>query len=157
MQFLSKGKEGDGLLLAAAGLIRLNYLQTKEENGVLHFDPPLSYRKLSLREMIPAPGQSAIGIEVRSDDGEIHERLRSVNHFFTWAAVTAERAFLRRLGGGCATPVGAYAKVGFEGLKLSAFVAQNKDQVWRGEKTGKGHDAENLGKTLAEEYLQNRL
>ncbi len=148
---LSEGKTGDSLLLAAAGLKRLDYLQGDHKEGVLRFDPPLPFRKLSIEEMIPAPGQAAIGIEIRSNDIENGERFKLLNHAPTWAAVMAERAFLRGMGGGCATPMGAHGSIGFDGLRLRAIVGRDDRRIWRGEKTGERRNAEALGQTLADE------
>ena len=83
------------ILLAAAGLDRL---------GIRHYQD-LQFQKLSLTEMVPAPGQGAIAIQCRS------ESIHKFAHLFcetTRLAVSLERAFLRRLGGGCQTPVGAH-------------------------------------------------
>ena len=148
---LSEGNAGDALLLAAAGLKRLDFLRGDASEGNLHGEPALPYRKLSIQEMIPSPGQAAIGIEVRSEDGETQERLKSINHLPSLAAVTAERAFLDTVGGGCAAPIAAHATVGIDGLHLVAMVAHDSNRIWRGEKDGPRRDAENIGKILAEE------
>ena len=153
---LSEGSSGDALLLAAAGLKRLDFLRGETSKGNLHGEPSFSYRKLSILEMIPAPGQAAIGIETRSDDGETQERLKSINHSPSFGAVTAERAFLDAVGGGCSAPIAAHAVAGFDGLRLIAMVAQDPKHIWRGEKSGSRRDAENLGKGLAEEYHQTK-
>jgi hydroxymethylbilane synthase len=152
---LADGKAGEAVLLAAAGLRRLNFLRGDAKDGTLEFEPRLPFRKLSVSEMIPAPGQGAIGIEARSEDGEILERLKSVNHAPTRDAVLAERAFLNTIGGGCAAPLAAYASISWEGLKLVAIVAEN-GKVWRGEKIGTRMQAQALGQSLAKEYLMNR-
>ena len=84
-----------GTLLAAAGLERL---------GIRHYKN-LQFKKLSLSEMVPAPGQGAIAIQCRT------ESVPKFAHLFcetTRVAVSLERAFLRGLGGGCQTPVGAH-------------------------------------------------
>ncbi|MBI4028047.1 MAG: hydroxymethylbilane synthase [Verrucomicrobia bacterium] len=150
---LCNGKPGDALLLAVAGLKRLDFLRGDAREGTLRFDPALGYRRLTLDEMIPAPGQGAIGMETRADDGETIERLKSVNHPSTRDAVTAERAFLERIGGGCAAPLAAHATVGLDGLRLNAVVRREDGSVWRGVKTGPRREAESLGQMLAEECL----
>ncbi|PWH18269.1 MAG: hydroxymethylbilane synthase [Ardenticatenia bacterium] len=87
----------DGVVVAAAGLIRLGL-----EGHITH---PLSYE-----EMLPAPAQGALAVQCRAGDSAVLELLRPIHHVPTWAAVTAERAFLSGLGGGCAAPVAAYAE-----------------------------------------------
>ncbi len=149
---LCDGESGDALLLAAAGLKRLNYLQSAQLKGNLRFDPPLPYRRLTIEEMLPAPGQAAIALEILCEDGVTQERLRGVNHPPTWSAVMAERAFLRTIGGGCATPIAAHATVGFDGLRLMAVVKLAGDNVWRSQKIGERRNAEALGEALGQEY-----
>lgn len=84
----------DGLVLAEAGLRRLGL----GEHIVEVLDPSW---------MLPAVGQGAIGVECRADDGETRHWVEAVNDPATWAAVTAERAMLNALGGGCLVPIGA--------------------------------------------------
>ncbi|HCN28314.1 MAG TPA: hydroxymethylbilane synthase [Verrucomicrobiales bacterium] len=94
----------DAVLLAAAGLLRLGLMQGDRigiEGMTLH--------ALILDEarFLPAAGQGAIAIECRQDDEESIRLVRALNHEETEARVTAEREFLRLLGAGCQTPVGA--------------------------------------------------
>jgi len=84
----------DAILLAAAGLERLNRLSVASEI-------------LPLEVMLPAPGQAALAVQCRDED-QWRDLLSPINHAATYAAVTAERAFLRGLGGGCAMPVAAF-------------------------------------------------
>lgn len=84
-------------LLAAAGLDRLG----RSDVGVAIGDDV----------MLPAPGQAAIGIECRADDADTRALLAAINHQPTHAAVSAERAFTRALGGTCHSPVGALARL----------------------------------------------
>lgn len=147
------GRSGDALLLAVAGLRRMDLLRGETDEGAIVWDQPLAYRKLALDEMLPAPGQAAIGLEIRDDDGVNRERLRSVNHFNTWAAVTAERAFLKGLGGGCAAPVAAYGSVVGERLHLRGLVFDPSGRMRRGERDGERREAETLGLDLARECL----
>jgi hydroxymethylbilane synthase len=95
---LRKALDGqyDAIILAGAGLIRLGL-----QSHVTQW--------LSLDIMLPAPGQGALGIQCRSDDKITLEILSSLEDRSTRAAVTAERQFLKSLGGGCAIPVAAYA------------------------------------------------
>lgn len=85
----------DAILLAFAGLDRLGHSDVVTQ--VLDFD-----------DMLPAPGQGAIAVQTR-DEPAILEVLTSIHHRETALAVTAERAFLAGLGGGCSIPVAAYA------------------------------------------------
>ena len=71
---------------------------------------------LDLDAMLPAPGQAALGVQVRSDDEAVLRLVAALDHAETRAAVTAERQFLAGLGGGCSAPIAAYAWV--EGGRL---------------------------------------
>lgn len=93
----------DAVVLAQAGLERLEY--GAEIGQVIPFE-----------EMLPAPGQGALGVQCRNEI-EWLNLLADLNHRETWLAVTAERAFLRGLGGGCSMPIAAYAQ--FEGETLA--------------------------------------
>jgi hydroxymethylbilane synthase len=93
---LSKVESGrvHAAILAAAGLIRLEV----ERRITMFFDPP---------DWLPAPGQGAIAIQVRSDDAATRELFLSLDHAPTSIATRAERAFLAALDGGCQVPIGA--------------------------------------------------
>ncbi|MCC7518879.1 MAG: hydroxymethylbilane synthase [Verrucomicrobiae bacterium] len=150
---IAKAREGDALLVAAAGLRRLGFLEGSAVRGTLRHEPVLHFRLLGTREMIPAPGQAAIGIEIRADDGRTRERLRAVHDVPTWFRVRAERAFLRAMGGGCAAPMAAHGVVQAEQLELFAFSGGEGTQIWRGSREGRLRDAEVLGAALAAEAL----
>jgi len=87
----------DAIVLAFAGIKRL---KTK-----------LNYEILPLDQMLPAPGQGAIAIQIRRKDKNIENIVKTINHEPTQIETAAERSFLTALGGGCQVPVGAYAKV----------------------------------------------
>ncbi len=89
--------EYDAVVMALAGLERLRRLDVISE-------------EFTLDEMLPAPGQGALGVQGRSD-AESLERLVAINHFNTQLVVSAERGFLSGLGGGCSVPVAAYADI----------------------------------------------
>lgn len=150
---ISEAGEGEALLIAAAGLRRLDFLVGRETTGTLRHDPALHYRLLSVREMIPAPGQAAIGIEIRADDGVTRERLRPANDVTSWFCALAERAFLRAMGGGCAAPMAAHATAQVERLSLRAVVADDGGKTWHGSREGRLRDAEALGRALAQDAL----
>ncbi len=95
------------IILAQAGMdrLRLNLPST------LHSAP------IPIHSMLPAPGQGALAIQTHTDHKEIISILSSIHHLFTHQATTAERAFLKALGGGCLAPIAAYAE--FTSLKSS--------------------------------------
>ena len=90
--------EFDAIMLAEAGLIRLQM-----------DDLPRS--QLSLEQMLPAPGQGALGIEVRSEDDETIQAVASLDDAAARAAITAERTLLASLHGGCLAPIAAFAEI----------------------------------------------
>ncbi|MEN6603938.1 MAG: hydroxymethylbilane synthase, partial [Bryobacteraceae bacterium] len=100
----------DAILLAAAGLKRLGWGDRVSE-------------LLPAGVMCPAVGQGALAIETRDDDGDAHQIVRRLDDAVTRAAVTAERALLGALGGGCQVPIGCHATVDADALKLTAIVA----------------------------------
>jgi hydroxymethylbilane synthase len=130
----------DAILLAHAGLERLGYSDVITE--VLPFDV-----------MLPAPGQGAIAVQCR-EEAWIKEKLSLIHHLPTAQAVTAERAFLAALGGGCSLPLAAYAHIKDSTLTLTARVL-SVDGTRCIEVTGTASpfdsDAEALGAQLAEE------
>jgi hydroxymethylbilane synthase len=89
--------EYDAIVLAAAGVTRLGL-----EHDISEFLP--------FDLMLPAPGQGAVAVQCRAADEPTRARLQAIHHPATAAAVTAERAFLSGLGGGCSAPVAAYAE-----------------------------------------------
>ncbi len=97
---LRKLAEGelDAIVLAAAGLMRL---------GIV----PEHAAPMSVTEIIPAPGQGCLAIQARADDAPTLEALAALDHTATRTALIAERSVMRRLGGGCALPLGAFADV----------------------------------------------
>lgn len=107
---LGKLDEGefDAILLAEAGILRLE----------MH---DLTRTQFSLEEMLPAPGQGALGIEVRRDDAA-SEAVQLLDHMPTRAAVTAERTLLASLHGGCLAPIAALAQSTGDVMQLTATV-----------------------------------
>jgi hydroxymethylbilane synthase len=90
--------QADGIVLAAAGLIRLGLAGQITQ-------------RLDPEDFLPACGQGALAVEVRADDHAVLALCQALNHPPTWTCVTAERAFLAALGSGCRAPVGAYARM----------------------------------------------
>ncbi len=99
----------DAIVLAYAGLERLGLIDVVTQ--VLDFDA-----------MLPAPGQGAIAVQTRPDSAVL-ETLKTIHHLETALAVTAERAFLAGLGGGCSMPAAAYARREGEPFVVSGRVS----------------------------------
>jgi hydroxymethylbilane synthase len=100
--------------------------------------------------MLPCVGQGALGIEVRVGDEIIAKVCEWLNHFPTQQCVTAERAFLAAMGGGCQSPVAAYGEILGDKVRLRA--ASFRDgPVRRGEGSRPLAEAMALGRQLAEQ------
>jgi hydroxymethylbilane synthase len=102
--------EVDGLVLAAAGLARLG------------LDPPHS-RRLRVDEMVPAPGQGCLAIQVREEDRTTRAVVSVLDHLPSRRALEAERALVQLLGGGCDLPLGAFAATKGDRIRMVAIVA----------------------------------
>ncbi len=143
---LKKFREHDewsALILAAAGINRLK----PETNG-------LNVTPMPFSQMLPAPGQGALGIQVRTENSaDVRNLLRPLNDPATAAATTAERMFLQALGGGCGEPIAAYAEVNKEGLLELEGVAWliGETEPRRGKMVRRLDQAESLGVDLAVE------
>ena len=105
----AQGDEADGVILAAAGMIRLG-LQ----------DQVAEY--LSPQRFVPPPGQGILAVEARADDYRMLELLKAIDDVDTRYEATAERAFLERIGGGCSVPVGAYARCMGDNMLLTIYM-----------------------------------
>ncbi|MFT4929022.1 MAG: hydroxymethylbilane synthase [Phenylobacterium sp.] len=133
--------EYDAIILAAAGLIRLEM----PERIASHIEPEVS---------LPANGQGAVGIECRDSDTVVKGLLDALEHDETRYRVVAERAMNRRLEGGCQVPIGAYAVVDAGHIHLRGLVGSiDGTQIIRDEVSGSVNEAENLGIALAEKLL----
>jgi hydroxymethylbilane synthase len=118
------GDEYDGAVLAAAGLVRLGLTEHVAEY-------------LSAQRFVPPPGQGVLAVEIRADDDRMVDLLRSIDHVETRLAVTAERAFLAKLGGGCQLPVGAYARCQDELMMMTVFISSaSGDKAFRAKLEG---------------------
>ena len=151
LQKLAGQSELDAIVLAAAGLERLNFRVTPE--GQLQGDAVpdgLLATVLEPEVMLPCVGQGALGIEVREADERVAVICERLNHFHTRQCVTAERAFLRAMGGGCQSPIAAYAEVVENQIRLRA-VSFREGQVRRGEARRELHEPVALGEYLAAE------
>ena len=145
LQKLDDG-EFDAIILATAGLQRLNLSQRVCE-------------ELMPELCLPAVGQGAIGIESRADDSDIQALIAPLHHQPTADCVIAERAFNRRLQGGCQVPIAGYAvrseNNGQFELRLRGLVSsEDGSQVVRDEISGPVAEAERLGIALADSLLE---
>ncbi|PKM80981.1 MAG: hydroxymethylbilane synthase [Firmicutes bacterium HGW-Firmicutes-14] len=131
----------DAIILAAAGVERLGWRDRITE-------------RLSDDICLPAVGQGSIGIEIREGDREIYEVVQTLNHIYTWAAITAERALLKKLEGGCQIPIGALGTVEDGRLTLKGVVAglDGKDLI-KSEISGPADEAVSIGVELAEKLI----
>jgi hydroxymethylbilane synthase len=100
--------------------------------------------------MLPCVGQGALGIETRAEDERIATICERLNHFNTQQCVTAERAFLAAMGGGCQSPVGAYAEIVGSQIRLRA-VSFRDGTARRGEAKRPIKEAIELGEQIAAE------
>jgi porphobilinogen deaminase len=149
MQKVADRGEIDGTILALAGLKRLNF-QITPDGKILGDAVPdgLLATILDLDVMLPCVGQGAIGIEIRTEDERIAKICERLNHFNTFHCVTAERAFLQAMGGGCQSPVAAYAEIAGDKIAMRA-VSFHNNQVKRGEDKRAIAEATVLGQDIA--------
>jgi len=134
--------EYDAIILAAAGLIRLEMPERIQE----FIEPEV---------MLPANGQGAVGIECRTNDEALKALLAPLGCETTRIRVLAERAMNRALEGGCQVPIGSYAVIQENGeVFLRGLVgATDGSEILTSEITGKSNNAEQLGNTLADQLL----
>jgi hydroxymethylbilane synthase len=140
---LRKLDEGqfDAIILAAAGVKRLGFQGRITET-------------LEVTLSLPAIAQGAVGIECRKDDGFINSLIEPLNHAETVTCVSAERAFLKKLEGGCQVPIAAHAVLNGGKLKIEGLVGSvSGDRILKSRREGKPEEAEALGVSLAEELL----
>jgi hydroxymethylbilane synthase len=134
--------EYDAIILASAGLIRLE------------FDDRITAR-IAPEQSLPAIGQGAVGIECRSDDAEINALIAPLHDQHTAYCVAAERALNHRLNGGCQVPIAGYAMLESGNLWLRGLVGEpDGSRIIRGEVEGKVDEAEAMGIGLAERLLE---
>ena len=140
---ISKVAKGhlDGVVLAAAALNRLdlNHL--------------ISYT-FSVDEMVPAVGQGALALEIRSEESHLRELVLSLDHPSTRICALAERAFLLKMGGGCEVPMGAHAWILNKKAGFTAFVGHpSGSESLRRTAKSTAVDLENLALSTAEDLL----
>jgi hydroxymethylbilane synthase len=130
-----------GVIVAASGLKRMGW-----SGRVSQY--------LSVEFMLPAVGQGVLGLELRSQDNETREAAAFLNNETTWLEVGAERAFLKRLGGGCQLPIAAYGKIHGNKLLVRGLVGGMDGRVMlRDEVSGTPISNQELGEELADKIL----
>jgi hydroxymethylbilane synthase len=156
LEKIARQLDWDATLLAAAGLKRLGY--AVEPDGALHstagqpVPPNLLATLIDPRLVVPAVGQAAIGIEARADDPLAAAIVAPFNDPETFQCVTAERAFLRAMGGGCQSPIAAHATRLGDRIAIHAISFHLGPPI-RAHIDGSVADAAALGETLAHRLL----
>ncbi|MGA3280147.1 MAG: hydroxymethylbilane synthase [Smithella sp.] len=131
-----------GVILAAAGMKRMGLAEK-----ITQFLP--------VEMMLPAVGQGALGLQIRKTDVELAKACAALNDVTTAAEVTAERSFLRTLGGGCRLPIAALGKLEGQRLSLEGMItAPDGSTMIREKISGSREDAEELGEKLANIVLE---
>jgi hydroxymethylbilane synthase len=137
---LDKATSFDAVVVAAAALDRLELGDRIAE-------------RLAFSDMLPQVGQGALAVECRQGDGDVLEQLAAIDDLDVHAAVSAERAFLAALGGGCMMPVGAHARV-VDGSHGRAIEIEGLIATEDGRRVGRTRDVdtdpERAGRTVAE-------
>ncbi len=136
------GGDYDGVVLAAAGLIRLG----RHAEITEYLSPDLC---------TPEVGQGTLAVEARAGDTRIIDMLAAIDHRPSRIALEAERAFLGVMGGGCEVPVAAYAQLEGDQLHISAMAAlPDGSRVFRTRVTCDAAEAEDGGRRTAESLLE---
>ncbi|MDO8473803.1 MAG: hydroxymethylbilane synthase [Dehalococcoidia bacterium] len=134
--------EVDGAILAAAALVRLGWAGRITEY-------------LTVESFLPAVGQGAVGIEIRADDSESDKAVSAISDVKTMQAVTAERAFMRTLGGGCRAPIASMATVEEGQISIEGMVASmDYSRMIRERGAGPVQHAEAIGIALGRKVLE---
>jgi len=130
----------DGVILATAGLNRLKLNEAKNYNCV----------KISVEEMVPAPAQGILGIQIKEGRPELMDMINKIKDPNTNIQLIAERSFMKALGGNCHLPIGAYCKIE-EDMLLLAGLFGTEDGLFlsRHRMSGEQQEAENIGTELA--------
>jgi hydroxymethylbilane synthase len=139
---LRKLKEGlyDAIVLAYAGVKRMGF--SGEISQILE-------------DFIPAVGQGSLAIETRAEDERVINFVKVLNHEESWLRAVCERAFLRELQGGCQVPIGAYAWIEGDRIKIKGFISDLEgERFLEGYEEGSLQEAEEVGKRLAQKLLR---
>jgi hydroxymethylbilane synthase len=132
--------EFDGVIVAAAAMLRLGW-----QDKITEYLP--------LDNFLPAAGQGALAVESRISDVDIARLVSPINHLPTWQCVTAERTFLKEMGGGCRAPVAALGTLDGNTLKLTGMVASTSGHKLLCASQEGAMSAEEIGAKLAEKML----
>jgi hydroxymethylbilane synthase len=131
----------DGMILAMAGVVRLNLHQRITQN-------------IPLEVMLPAVGQGCFAVMCRRDNRHVLDLLKEIHRPQVATAVLAERALLRAVEGGCQVPLGAFGQIEDETLRLEGCIASlDGKQYFRDEVTFPANQPEEAGKALADKLL----
>ena len=131
----------DGIVAAAAGMMRLN--RHFEEDALL-----------PMELCLPAAGQGCLAIECKESDGQMQRIAATVNDTSSWLEVSAERDFLRMIGGGCQTPIAVYAKINHDQLTMRGVIGDpDSARLVRDAVTVTKDESHAAGKALAEKML----
>ena len=133
----------DAVVLAAAGLVRLNRLEEVNE----FFDTDI---------FVPDVGQGIIAVQVRSEDIATFSLLNEIQHQSTQIALIAERAFLNALGGGCKVPVAAYASIDGDAVNLISVASDHEgSRLYKVQSTDSISDPVEAGLNIARKLLDS--
>ncbi len=139
----AKGGDYDGVVLAAAGVLRLN-----REREIDEYLPPELF--------VPEVGQGTLAVEARRDDETVLDMLEHVMDQSTSAALRAERSFLAEMGGGCTVPVAAYARADDAYVTISSMAAlPDGSRFFRALVTAPANDPEDAGRRAARALLDS--
>jgi hydroxymethylbilane synthase len=131
----------DGIIVAVAGLKRMGWM-----DRITQIIP--------VEIMLPSVGQGVLGIELRKNDEAVNRTVSFLNHPQAWVEVRAERAFLKRLGGGCQLPVAAYSVKEGNDLTVTGLLGSlDGKKMIKDNVRGASEDAEALGTLLADRIL----
>ena len=138
---LGKAGDFDAIVVAYAALRRLGRTGVADE-------------LLDVSLLVPQVGQGALAVECRTDDDRVRGLLADADHEPSHVALTAERAWLAELGGGCDRPVGAYATVAADGsIRLVAMLASGDGRLMVRDQD-EGRDPEELGRSVARRIVE---
>lgn len=159
----------DGIIVAAAGLIRLGYIKKFTVNSLQFTGNSFTVHSsrftvstLPYNICLPAAGQGTIGLEIRASDFELLKLLQPLNHLPTWHCITAERSFMRNISAGCNVPAGVLAQIKQKNKKrvtchLEGFLFnETKNQIIKDMVSGTIDQAEKLGELLAQKILSKK-
>lgn len=131
----------DGIILAYAGIKRMGYEH-------------LITQRIPFEICLPAVGQGSIGVEICSDDNVTRSIISSIDHRESRIAIEAERAFMKKLEGGCQVPIGAYCQVAGDMLSIEGVVADlHGKKALRHRMSGSIENAAQIGVKLAEALI----